>query len=121
LATSVGYIRGVAGIESGSPYGDENSTPMELGIGVMSLKFSGTPDDRKEASGGIHLLTIPDFGRDPSAGHYWTNIEVSAAFGFGARLGFNPGEMLDFLLGFAGLDLYSDDLSHRSASAATTR
>ncbi len=40
----------------------------------------------------------------------WTHIEVAAALGVGFRLGFNPGELLDFLLGFFGVDLYGDDL-----------
>ncbi len=41
----------------------------------------------------------------------WTHLEVAAALGVGVRLGFNPGELLDFLLGFFGADLYGDDLA----------
>ena len=40
----------------------------------------------------------------------WTQIEVAAGLVGGVRLGFNPGELLDFVLGFLGLDLYGDDL-----------
>jgi hypothetical protein len=39
-----------------------------------------------------------------------TRIEVSAGVLFGARIGFNPGELVDFLAGIVGLDLYKDDV-----------
>ena len=41
----------------------------------------------------------------------WTQIEVAAGLLGGVRLGFNPGELLDFVLGFFGVDLYGDDLA----------
>ena len=41
----------------------------------------------------------------------WTHLEAAAALGVGVRLGFNPGELLDFLLGFFGVDLYGDDVA----------
>ena len=41
----------------------------------------------------------------------WTQFEVAAGLLGGVRLGFNPGELLDFLLGFFGADLYGDDLA----------
>ena len=37
-------------------------------------------------------------------------MEVAAGLVGGIRLGFNPGELLDFIMGFLGLDLYGDDL-----------
>jgi hypothetical protein len=42
---------------------------------------------------------------------YYTQIEVAAAVGVGFRLGFNPGELLDFVLGWTTLDIYGDDIS----------
>jgi hypothetical protein len=41
---------------------------------------------------------------------YFTQIEVSAGVLLGVRVGFNPGEVLDFLVGWFGLDLYKDDV-----------
>ena len=41
----------------------------------------------------------------------WTQIEVAAGLLGGIRLGFNPGELLDLLLGFFGADLYGDDIA----------
>ena len=42
---------------------------------------------------------------------YYSQIEVVAAAGISLRVGFNPGELLDFLLGWFGIDIYDDDLS----------
>jgi hypothetical protein len=44
---------------------------------------------------------------------YFTQIEVTAGLGGGSRLGFNPGELLDFILGWVGFDIYGDDLASR--------
>jgi len=43
--------------------------------------------------------------------HYLTQVELAVGLGVTIRAGVNPGELLDFLLGWIGLDLYSDDLS----------
>jgi hypothetical protein len=40
---------------------------------------------------------------------YWTQIEFVFGIGGTIRLGFNPGELLDFLLGWVGIDIYGDD------------
>ena len=44
---------------------------------------------------------------------FFTEIEVVAALGPSIRLGFNPGELLDFILGWTTLDIYNDDLEKR--------
>ena len=46
------------------------------------------------------------FNRAP----YFTQIEVAAALLPAVRIGLNVGEMLDFVLGWAGVDIYADDL-----------
>jgi len=40
---------------------------------------------------------------------YHSELELVLALGWGLRLGLNPGEALDFLLGWCWLDLYDDD------------
>ena len=40
----------------------------------------------------------------------YTQVEVAIGMWFGLRLGMNPGELIDFLAGWAGLDLYGDDV-----------
>ena len=41
---------------------------------------------------------------------YWTQIEAAVGLGGTLRLGLNPGEMLDFILGFTTLDIFGDDI-----------
>lgn len=41
---------------------------------------------------------------------YFTQVEVVAGLGGTVKLGVNPGELLDFLLGWTTLDIFSDDL-----------
>ena len=45
----------------------------------------------------------------PPKACFYTQIEVAAGAGGSVRLGFNPGELLDFLFGWLGADLYGDD------------
>jgi hypothetical protein len=44
---------------------------------------------------------------------YWTQIEAVLAVGGSLRLGFNPGELLDFILGWVAIDIYGDDIEAR--------
>jgi hypothetical protein len=40
---------------------------------------------------------------------YYTQIEAVVALGPSFRFGFNPAELLDFLLGWFGVDIFHDD------------
>ena len=40
---------------------------------------------------------------------YYTDCEVILGLGVSVRIGLNPGELLDFVLGWVGVDIYSDD------------
>lgn len=44
---------------------------------------------------------------------YWTQVEVAADAFAGARVGLNPGELVDFILGWVGIDFFDDDLGAR--------
>lgn len=44
---------------------------------------------------------------------YYSQIDCVIGFGPSVRVGFNPGEFVDLLLGFFGVDIYSDDLERR--------
>ncbi|MFC1452114.1 hypothetical protein ACFLSJ_02065 [Verrucomicrobiota bacterium] len=41
---------------------------------------------------------------------YYTQVEAAAGLCFSLRLGFNAGELLDFVLGWLLIDLYTDDI-----------
>ncbi len=47
---------------------------------------------------------------------YYTQCDVTAALGFSLRLGFNPGELLDFILGWSTIDIYNDDLERKKSN-----
>lgn len=44
---------------------------------------------------------------------YYTQIEVGGGLGLTLRFGFNAGELLDFVLGWAGIDFFDDDIETR--------
>jgi len=41
---------------------------------------------------------------------YYSQIDLVFGLGPSFRLGFNPGELLDFILGWFNVDIYNDDL-----------
>jgi hypothetical protein len=47
---------------------------------------------------------------------YHSDLELTLALGWGVRLGLNPGEALDFVLGWCLVDLYRDDLDPDAAT-----
>ncbi len=56
----------------------------------------------------VHLV---DGGHnDPPCYSYPTQIDVVGALGGSVRVGVNPGELLDFVLGWTTLDIYKDDI-----------
>jgi hypothetical protein len=46
---------------------------------------------------------------------YFSQIEIAVGLGLSVRLGFNPVELLDFLLGWFGIDIYDDDVEMKKA------
>ncbi len=66
-------------------------------------------------------ITVPLPQReDPwSRGHLYrlTQIEVAVGLGYSFRFGFNPGELLDFILGWTTLDIYDDDSGAKKQKA----
>jgi hypothetical protein len=52
---------------------------------------------------------------------FYTQIEVSAACVVGIKLGFNPGELLDFTLGWTTIDIFNDDLQSGQLKAESNK
>ena len=67
-------------------------------------------------SSGYFIITIPhDLPWDHFANNkapYYTQIEVAVGIHGTLRLGFNPGELLDFILGWITIDIYNDDTDY---------
>lgn len=57
----------------------------------------------------VGVLAPLDLFSDNRGWTYYTNFEASVGLGPSVRLGFNPGELLDFLLGWFGVDIAGDD------------
>lgn len=49
---------------------------------------------------------------------YWTEIEAAVGVGGTLRLGLNPGELLDFLIGWTTLDIFGDDVEVKKEEPA---
>jgi len=55
------------------------------------------------------MLYIPFLSLSDKA-YYYTQLEVAAGLWYTVRLGLNPGELLDFLLGWTTIDIFGDDV-----------
>ena len=68
----------------------------------------------KQYKARCYIVSFPEFesgdrGR-PTIHPYFTQFEVSIGLIGSFRLGINPGEFVDFVLGFFNLDLFKDDV-----------
>ncbi len=77
--------------------------------------FQGVTPPRNKSFGAANLFYAVPFvyaaegkGDIPPI-YYYTQLEVVVDVGVGLRLGFNPGELLDFILGWTTIDIFRDD------------
>lgn len=68
------------------------------------------------AVGILPLISWVEYPSGSAATVWPYNTQMEAAIGLGGtlRLGFNPGELLDFILGWGTIDIYNDDLEKRA-------
>ncbi len=92
---------------------------MDYCYTIYSAESFSTPFDtlsskREKNYGAIGLfcISIANSQRDMRKlnASYLTQFELAAGLGITARLGLNPGELFDFILGMFGVDIYRDDL-----------
>lgn len=108
--TSTDVLTGY-GLRSGL-WGEYAAEQKTLFFGVQeSLKW----DDDPAACTPVRGYRRKDWNRELPA-YAYTRLGVSAALGVGLRLEFNPGELVDFVLGWFGFDIYGqtaglDDLT----------
>jgi hypothetical protein len=76
-------------------------------IQYVDKKYALT--DRRGKEYGAGMFWIP-FLSVSNRAFYYTQIEAAAGLWYTVRLGFNPGELLDFLLGWTTIDILSDDV-----------
>jgi len=104
--------RGPSVIDSGAFGGD-------YCLGVYGFEYFGMTSGRSAGSRRKEFQTMfccvptdESFkgGKSTLNPAYWSEVEVVVAVGLSLRLGFNPGELLDFILGWTTIDIYGDDL-----------
>ncbi len=71
--------------------------------------------------GFIDLSGAPKTARGGHNSAYWTQLELTLGIGGSLRVGFNPGELLDAVLGHIGIDIYRDDLPDLTPPPVTKR
>ena len=106
--------------------GDDSLWTVDLDCLVWSAESYGPTKLRARAkgvsAGGYCFISVPRgdpyykeyhpiFGRYNAP--YYTQLELAVGLGPTVRLGFNPGELLDFILGWTTIDIYNDDLETR--------
>ena len=121
----------LAGLRGGTFFCDENFDsvgeilfPIPL-IPVISWSSGGAPfmsgsesfcpqktfpRQKAFSSTSVFLISISDGRPCPP---YYTQIEAVVALGPSVRVGFNPGELLDLLLGWFSIDIYGDDIGKK--------
>jgi hypothetical protein len=89
---------------------------IDFTVVFLDISYMRDPDlqPRKKEHSADTVCFLPvnrDIRNTPLS--YYTQIEVALGLGVTARFGFNLGELLDFILGWATIDIYSDDLEQR--------
>jgi hypothetical protein len=97
-------VVGGEGLQTSDPLSGERGKDFIAGS-VLPLIFLPESHDRKKS------VSVPS---------YFTQIEGVVALGVSVRFGFNPGELVDFLLGWAGIDFYGDDVACRSPAQVSS-
>ena len=126
--------REIMGLRSGefiTPY-DNPKAQDQLYLLLLGGEESGIGIERNKFYRAFYILGIPypvtpfpfaAANRYPAC--YFTQFDLTVGLGRSLTLGINPGELIDFLLGWVGIDIYGDDLSRNkdreSNQAATAR
>jgi hypothetical protein len=113
--------RDMAGLRAGSGFlGNDHSGEVYAPIPISyksdwgvncggewfsSLEF--VEERRKKDIFAISRFPLLVFAEHP---HFYTQAEIAVGLGPSIRLGFNAGELLDFILGWTTIDIFKDDI-----------
>jgi len=86
--------------------GSESYQPVDIDVIAKRNKEFST----SEAMLQIPIPLVSYLAKNSYCPSYYTQIDIVAALGGSIRLGFNPGELVDFVLGWVRIDIYSDDI-----------
>lgn len=114
LVNGAGYNQTVMGIEDGDVFKGKGALEWAFVLASAKGNWDHKNIERRhkfyQALLLLGIMGVSPHGEPVQSGHYCTKAEIAASLGYGVKLGLNPGEVLDFLLGFAGLDIYGDDV-----------
>lgn len=114
-------------MSSGPGYIDSGAIGGDYSLGVYGFEYLGMTAGKSAGPRGKDFQTMYLFvptdesfkgGKSTLNPAYWSQIEVVVAAGLSLRVGFNPGELLDFILGWATIDIYGDDLGGMKRSSS---
>jgi hypothetical protein len=92
---------------------DEDAELLAIGASYTRSRCPALEDDPADDACFFPVLADRRH-RDPFSFHELTDLQVGATLGIvSMRVGINPLEILDFLLGFVGLDIAGDDSQAR--------
>jgi len=98
---------------------DPDYFTIDSALGVLFERCTWGKDRNKDYEAeGILILSIPDTSPKSNPMHYYSQIEIAVGLWKSFRLGFNPGELLDFILGWTTIDIYDDDIEKTDSNKA---
>ena len=117
-------LRGGEFVEEGPHGGGWTPSPFPEDMDVQLLIYGGEEFTRTELNRDKNYKTEPyslflplmsfPFPRSKSPSYaYYSEFEIVLGIYYTIRLGFNPGEALDFLLGWTTIDIYGDDIGSK--------
>lgn len=80
------------------------------GESYVSQAFAGRRGKEFDVFNIMPLIPVALTSQNSPAWPFYTQIEAVVALGPSLRLGFNLGELFDFILGWTTLDIFNDDL-----------
>lgn len=118
LAEGFLFKKDVAGLKNGigAWYGFQNPS-LDIDAALGRLHVFNPPYDvyiRKHGvliADGVGPVYYPR--KDKWNPKWLTQIDATAALGLSVQVGFNPGELFDFILGWFGVDIFSDDYTEQ--------
>ena len=120
IDTGLGFVMDLWGLRAGY-LGKNQPGHFSWGVNMQLLVIGEDAGWRnpyvtsraKEYRARCYLIALPEFVPGtkglPPVHPFFTQLDVSVGLFGSLRLGFNPGELLDLVLGFTTLDIFADD------------
>jgi hypothetical protein len=118
LAEGFLFKKDLVGMQNGIPawYGNQAQI-FDVDVALGRLHIFNPPYDVYIRKDGVLLAEGPLFlywpRKDKWNPKWATQVDATLALGLSIKVGFNPGELLDFITGVFGYDLFGDDYEEK--------